>query len=168
MQTLVLTSCSAVKIAALNEAIRQLGWDAEIVAVKSPSGVNEQPLGDETECGALNRIRSARQARPGADLYVSIENGLFEEGGEHVDRAVVAAERADGRRAMARSAGVVFPRIYVEEARRRGFQMTTVGQVLADRGIVTRHDDPHLTLCGKSRAIFLVEATIVALAALEL
>ena|SRR6185436_14817521 len=167
MQTLVLTSCSAVKIAALDEAIRQLGWDAEIVAVKSPSGVNEQPLGDETERGALNRIRSARQAHPGADTYVSIENGLFEEGGEYVDRAVVVAERADGRRAMARSGGVVFPYVFVEETRRRGFATTTVGQVLADRGIVSRHDDPHLSLCGKSRALFLLDATIVALAALK-
>ena len=162
--TLVLTSRSAVKIAAVEQALADLGWNkVAIIALKAASGVNEQPLGEETLRGADNRIRSAKQTYPDADIFVSIENGLFLEGDDYVDRAVVVVEDAKGQRLVTYSEGVVFPTVYVLEAQRRGFATTTVGQVMAEYGVVEHHDDPHLTLAKKSRTAFLVETTRTAL-----
>ncbi|CAE8637878.1 unnamed protein product [Polarella glacialis] len=88
-----------------------------VEGVKTASGVNEQPFGhEETMRGALNRLAAARAARPGADFYVALENGLFDVlcsdsvggGGapQSFDMAWVVIEDSEGRRALAHSAGV--------------------------------------------------------------
>lgn len=153
--TIVLTSQSPIKLRALQGALDELNITANVVTVKAPSGVNEQPVGDETRRGALNRIAAAREQQAG-DLYVSMENGLFHEDGIWTDCAVVVVEYSpDGRPITVVSDGVIFPLDAVEEAQRRGFQTTTVGQVLAEWGIVKDHADPHVDLCGTSRETLL-------------
>lgn len=162
---IVLSSTSAVKVDACKQAFG-VGSDTEIVTVKAPSGVNEQPLNDETLRGAFNRLNYARSAVPNADYYVSIENGIFQENGRYVDRAVVTVMNKDGETRTTYSEGVEFPSASVEETRKRGFETWTVGKVMQEQGVVAQHDDPHLSLSGKSRVDYVNEAAKKAAASL--
>lgn len=155
---IVLASTSSLKLQAVQQAF---GPDVKVVTVSVPSGVNEQPFGDETLRGARNRIAGARVAHPEADCYVSIESGIFEiispDGRtEYIDRAVIVMENTAEAEWVRYSEGVTFPRGCVEEAQRRGFDAWTVGEVMAELGIVKNHADPHLDLVGRSRVSFLV------------
>jgi len=46
----------------------------------------------------------------------------------------------------------------VEEARKRGFETTTVGEVMEEKGIISNRKDPHLDLSGISREVFIRDA----------
>ncbi len=155
MKKIVLASTSAVKLDACRRAF---GPDFEIVTVKVPSGVNEQPMDLETFQGADNRVRAARTAVPDADLYVAVENGVFDEESAYVDRAVVVIEHQNGLRVQEVSDGVIFPDAAVEETRRRGLDKWTIGKVLVDLGMAKQHDDPHLDIAGTSRVAFIDQA----------
>lgn len=164
---IVLASTSAVKVNACKKAFAGIA-DAEIVTIKASSGIADQPVGDETLQGALNRIAFARASVPDADLYVSIENGIFEERGGYVDRAVVVIAKENETPSVTKSDGVTFPRESVEEARKRGFDTWTVGKIMEEQGIVTQHDDPHKDLSGRSRIAYIDDAMREAVLALEL
>lgn len=153
---IVLASTSAIKIAACQQAFP----GAEIVPVKVPSGVNEQPMDLETLQGAHNRLAAAREVVPDADFYVAIENGVFDEGSAYVDRALVVVEHREGLRYNTTSEGVVFPDAAVDEARRRGLETWTVGKVMQEMGIVEKHDDPHLSPSGRSRSDLIAAAVL--------
>jgi len=161
----VLASTSTVKIAACRAAF---GAAYEIIPVNIPSGVAAQPVNQETLTGAFNRIQGARAALPGADIYVSIENGLFEDNGKYIDRAVVMLAAAEAEPGVFYSDGVEFPAHSVAIARGRGFDKWTVGQVMEELGIVKKHDDPHVTLSGKSRAAYIDEVLKIAVGSLRL
>jgi hypothetical protein len=53
---------------------------------------------------------------------------------------------------------VQFPLECVEKARELGFETITVGQVMEKQGVVENNKDPHLSLTGKSRTVYLTEA----------
>lgn len=162
---IVLASTSAVKIAACRAAF---GEAHEIVPVKVSSGVAEQPMNQETLTGAFNRIRGARAAVPGADIYISIENGVFEEDRKYIDRAVVTLAVGDAKPQTFYSDGVEFPADCVEIARARGFNEWTVGKIMEERGVVAKHDDPHATLSGKSRTAYINDVLKAAVGSLKL
>lgn len=152
---LILTSTSEVKVRAVREALSEVGWSSiEVAPVKASSGVSEQPFGDETLVGARNRILSAKLIDSSGDLYTSIENGLFTAGPKYFDRAIIVVQTRTTE-VIFESIAVEFPARYVEEARRRGFNSTTVGRVMMEFGVVQRHDDPHLDLAGVSRSTIL-------------
>lgn len=161
---IVLGSKSEIKIAALTEALEILGFRAEIISVDVESGVPPQPQNEETRQGAMNRSSNAMAAYPGAAVYVAIENGIFQQpDGTWVDKAVVCLTTSAGNHytyVVTFSDGVVFDTQYVEEARRRGFDKYTVGQVMQELGIVKDHRDPHADLSAKPRKDFLKEALV--------
>jgi non-canonical (house-cleaning) NTP pyrophosphatase len=157
----VLASQSALKIEACRAAFAKVGQaDIELIPVKVPSGVAEQPFGAETLTGAFNRLSAAMKLCPKADLYIAIENGLFEEGGDIVDKAVILSARSMNDIALQYSQSVSFPQEYVEEAKQRGFDKVTVGDVMFERGYIQDAKDPHKSICGTSRKSIL-EATLV-------
>ncbi len=164
----VLASESKKKIAAVTHAFNNLS-SFELVTLNAPSNVNEQPVGEETLVGAKNRIAFAIAAHPDAEIYVSIENGLFEENGAFVDKAVVVLKTAEGNEIAAMSDGVVFPSEYVEKTRERrgGFAKWTVGKTMAEHGVVQDDGDPHLELSGRPRQTYLEEAISKALSQLK-
>jgi len=52
----------------------------EIIDVEVPSGVREQPEGDEeTRLGAVNRIQAARKIFPAANYWAAIEGGVTDD-----------------------------------------------------------------------------------------
>lgn len=129
---IIVGTTSALKI----EAVQAVFKDSIITGVKTSSGVPEQPIEDQTETGANNRLREARRLRPDADMYIGIENGIFYDNGNYIDKAIVIIENKDGEQQSACSLGVVFPEEFFLEAQRRGFDSITVGQVMFEAGRV--------------------------------
>lgn len=154
---IALASQSEIKVSAIRAAF---GDAVELVTFDAPSNVNEQPIGEETLRGAKNRIAFIKAACPDADLYISIENGLFIEEHEYVDRAVVSITTREGHSFVTYSDGVVFPHQYVEETRNKdgGFKTWTVGKIMAEAGFITKHNDPHSDLGHQSRSAYIVQA----------
>ena len=71
-------STNPVKVRAVRNVARKLYPNVEIIPVEVPSGVSEQPMGDdETRRGAVNRARAARRAAR-ADWGVGLEGGAIE------------------------------------------------------------------------------------------
>lgn len=165
MKQIVLGSQSAVKVRAVEHAIKRLGLNAELIAVKAASNVSEQPFEEETEQGAENRAAHAVMLQPGADYYLAIESGLFQRGDDWYDAAVVVLRDASGQYIVFQGEGVQFPTEAVEECRRRGGEWT-VGKVLVEMGYVSQHDDPHRDLVGVSRADYIDEVVYQALSGL--
>jgi non-canonical (house-cleaning) NTP pyrophosphatase len=144
---IALASQSRKKIDAVKLAFQEVAG-VELLTIKAPSNVHEQPLGDETFQGARNRLAFTRQACADADIYISIENGLFMQDGKFVDKAVVTVETANGEVQTTLSDGVEFPIEYVEKTsnRKGDFKEWTVGETMAEAGIVQDNADPHLCL----------------------
>ena len=81
MRLIAVGSTNRVKIGAVREVLRSLAPDARVEGVDVPSGVADQPFGDEeTIRGAQARARGALAALA-ADLGVGIEGGVVEGAG---------------------------------------------------------------------------------------
>ena len=156
---IVIASTSEKKVNAVKKAFTNFK-DIEIVTIKAPSGVNEQPMNEETLKGAHNRLHYARKDVPDADIYISIENGIFTEGNKYIDKAVVTIMTAKGELVTAMSDGVEFPSefVYLTKQKPGGLKDWTVGKVMAEHGYVQDHADPHYDLSGKSRVEYLDQA----------
>lgn len=149
-------STSAHKLAAVKEASGEVFPDGEldVQGAKAASEINEQPVGhEETLRGALNRLRNLKRIVGDTryDLLVSMENGIFpvqiDNRQAWFDLGWVVVEDAYGNQRFAHSTGIEFDATAVEEARRRGFEKTTAGSIIAER---TGADatDPHAHLTG--------------------
>jgi|SRR3989344_18497 len=158
---IVVTSTNAIKTEAVKKILSELlpTRSFEIIGVKADSGINEQPVNEETEQGAKNRIRNAESLPAISKLqkgsaFISIENGIFSsENSAWEDKAVAVIKLPDGRISSALSPkGVLFPIEAIEAARTKegGFQKNTVGSVIAEmyaaRGIQVNKQDPHSAL----------------------
>jgi non-canonical (house-cleaning) NTP pyrophosphatase len=105
----------------------------------------QQPVGfGQTLLCAKNRAEIVRLQYPEA-LCLGIESGLIQAHDVTTDTAVIAALTPDGSWFFGTSPGITLPERYVQEAKRRGFKTTTVGEVVAEslRGDPT---DPHASL----------------------
>ena len=167
----VLASQSKIKEQAVRQAFNNVSG-FKLTTIKAPSGVNEQPIGHETMRGARNRIEFIKDAEPDADIYISIENGLFYEHIDYIDYAVVTVETKDGHIHTTKSEGVLFPKHYVLQTRdsAEGFRNKTVGETMKKAGIVKDNADPHscLTDQKKSRVQLLNQAVCTATRKLKL
>lgn len=168
---IVLASESACKANAVIAAAKKYytHYDLDIVCVNTKSGVPEQPFEEETELGASNRLAHAEKIYPAADLYIAIENGLYEEGQRFFDKALIKLKKPkEGFERITTSAKVEFPREYVEKARAIGFDKITVGECMYQAGLVKDAKDPHASLAEKiSRQTLLEDALACALPAIE-
>ena len=136
MPVIVVAGSSAIKFHANNEAQMAVGLDADVESCEGiESGVNPQPFGmKEISQGARNRSAAAVIARPGADIYVGIENGLEIIGPdeETVDLAVISIVcPKEGFEIIGCTEGVLVPHSIVLETMARGFDRVTMGEVLA-------------------------------------
>lgn len=164
--TIALGSQSNLKIEAVGNALNQLSINANLVACKVASSVAEQPFEQETIEGAKNRAREAATLLRDADLAIAIENGIFLRDGYWQDIGIVVAWSkyaggdGDDKFTLVESAPVVFPASIVEEVKRLGVDEWTCGKLMARRQIVSKHDDPHMSLTGISRRIYLENAIV--------
>ncbi|HCQ31407.1 TPA: hypothetical protein DIU27_03445 [Candidatus Collierbacteria bacterium] len=156
---IVVASGSEIKVNAVKEALRFLfpGREFRFRAISVSSEINEQPVGNETITGAENRLKNAEakwtDEAPKSALFISIENGLFEEkirgDTRWVDKAVVVIKLPDGRMASFVSGGVIFPKEAVEATSAKsnaGFKSNIVGTTLVEMGFVKNKQDPQSDL----------------------
>ncbi|USE38162.1 DUF84 family protein [Endozoicomonas sp. SCSIO W0465] len=171
----VVGSKSKTKVCAVETAFAN--YKVNLLAINARSGISSQPVDNETFAGASNRIEDARKKHLSTDhnadfLVVAIENGIFNQeiNGQAVwlDKAVVIVETSDGKRYVKETSPVLLPAECVAIARQRGFDSTTVGQVMAEIDSTVQHDDPHSSLPPfKSRQEYLEETLIDIVNALE-
>lgn len=73
MKIIIATENKA-KIQAIEEVLKSIWDNLEIIGQKFPSQVSEQPLTEEEGInGALNRANNAKQAHPNADYFIGME-----------------------------------------------------------------------------------------------
>ncbi len=95
---IIVASENPVKVNVAKRAFALLYPEEEMtfIAVKSDSGVPDQPMDDETEQGALNRLIFIRDNHTDADFWISQEGGLFRDGERLYNRAWVMVADRDG------------------------------------------------------------------------
>jgi inosine/xanthosine triphosphatase len=103
-------STNPVKVGAARTMVQRLAPRAEVVGVAVPSGVPDQPWGDdETLRGAIARARAARLAHD-ADLGIGIEGGVVAEADGGVRSCAWAAVVGrDGREGIGGSLAMRLP-----------------------------------------------------------
>ncbi|NQU31657.1 MAG: DUF84 family protein [Bacteroidetes bacterium] len=157
------TSENKLKVDAVRKAYSSLNLPIEVIGYSAESGVGEQPLNEQTLEGARNRILDVRSRVPYLDRIISIENGIFREGKKWLDKAVIVIyDLSTNNEYLAYSDSIVFPDKYVERARKSGFQTTTVCHVMLEAGYIANLQDPHFTISGTSRQVYL-EKTVLEL-----
>lgn len=93
MKKVIIASENPVKVSVAKRAFFSLYPNEvfEFVAIKSDSGVPDQPMNNETRQGAINRLNFIKQNYKEADFWISQEGGIFEDGNRLYNRAWMAA-----------------------------------------------------------------------------
>jgi inosine/xanthosine triphosphatase len=117
-------SKNPVKVAAVRAVMTRLGSRAAIEGVAVPSGVPDQPFGDEeTIRGAIERARAARLALD-ADVGVGIEGGVVEMADRSMRTCAWAAVVVrDGRYGVGGSLAMPLPDSVSRLIRERGLEL---------------------------------------------
>jgi inosine/xanthosine triphosphatase len=110
IRRVVVGSTNPVKIGAVRAVLRRLAPEVEVTGHAVPSGVRDQPWGDdETIRGALTRARGAC-AMGGAELGIGIEGGVVAASDGSVRTcAWAAAVSRDGRQGVGGSLSMQLP-----------------------------------------------------------
>lgn len=153
------TSQNKLKTQAVADAYNSISLPFTLTGYSANSGVGEQPVDDQTLLGARNRIIDVGSKVDDLDRIISIESGIFQVRPDvWLDKAVVVIFNTQNETEhIEYSDCVLFPTKYVEMARQIGFDTTTVGMVMAQEGYVKNHKDPHLSISGISREVYLRE-----------
>lgn len=156
----IICSQKPAKIGAVVIAFANLGINARIKSVNAQSFVSEQPTFDETTVGAQNRAAHAQILEPGADLYISMENGIMRSanGFHYVDKACILVIGKDGREHMGFSEEIPIPYESLKAVRSLGLAKHTLAEVLLEQGIIQKLDDPYPGMEGRTRADLLSDA----------
>lgn len=98
MKKVIVASENPVKINVTKRAFSAVFPDEEFefIAVKSTSGVPEQPMEDETRQGAENRLQFVKKLYSEADFWISQEGGVFRDGKSLCNRAwIMVADKSE-------------------------------------------------------------------------
>jgi inosine/xanthosine triphosphatase len=116
MKKVIVASENPVKVAVARRAFLAVypGEEFEFVAIKSESGVPNQPMNDETEQGAINRLNFIKSKNPEADFWISQEGGTFTDGDKLFNRAWIAVCDKEGYVAKSSTAQFYLPPKIVE------------------------------------------------------
>ncbi|MEL7247849.1 MAG: inosine/xanthosine triphosphatase [Bacteroidota bacterium] len=111
MPHIIVASRNPVKVQAALQGFEEMFPEQDFIAegISVPSGVSDQPIGDEeTYQGAWNRVQAAKGERPDADFWVGIEGGNIIHGDDMEVMAWVLVLSKDGF-GKARTAGFYLP-----------------------------------------------------------
>lgn len=130
-------SANPVKLGAVRAVLSWATPGAAVEPVTVPSGVPDQPFGDdETIRGARNRARAAREALD-ADLGVGLEGGVVDAGGGMRSCAWCVVVHRDGREGVGGSLAMPLPEA-VAAMIRGGLELGhAMDALVAERG--TKH-----------------------------
>lgn len=104
-------------------------------------------------------------------MYIGIENGIEEKDGVYSDYAVVFIcfeKIADTIIEQSAKCGFPTASVLATQNLPGGFKFNTVGKYMESQGIVAKHDDPHIDLCGRHRALILSDTIVKALLQLKI
>lgn len=99
MKKVIVGSKNPVKIEAARTAFELIFPEDtfECIGHGAPSGVSDQPIGDEeTLQGAENRAAACKEAFPEADFWIGLEGGNEEVNGHHFAMAWMVTMHGDG------------------------------------------------------------------------
>ena len=142
MLKVAIATRSAEKIAGVKEAISRFFQmnesEIEFYSESVGSGVSEQPFGDETYEGALNRVNGVRDTIRGMDFYISCEAGIEKAFGQYFNVQVVCIFETNSQSFFwGKSAGWTIPSKDIETIRNsnldsylRGKGITSIEQLL--------------------------------------
>lgn len=170
MKDISVGSTSKHKLEAVRLACANLDLKCDVFGLDTKSGQNEQPIGfEETFSGALTRAKSVQKVYP-SDVVIGIESGIITIKKPMpicLDLAVIVV-LFEKQMIITTSNGMVFPQQYYKYAKRKGFEKTTVGSVVASK-LGGDRTDPHSILSNGelSRQETLVKAIEVALRLLQ-
>lgn len=122
---IALGTVSELKIRAAKAALFKLDIKAEIIPLKTPSGIANQPFGiEEISLGAKNRAIGALE-QSGADISLGVESGLIknDELGCWLEVAVAVVYTKDGSTYLAYSTAYPVPTWVVESVRENHSEM---------------------------------------------
>jgi non-canonical (house-cleaning) NTP pyrophosphatase len=155
---IIVSSTAIQKLQAVQKAfeIQLPNITLEIKGLKVPSGINEQPVRKkEIEQGCNNRLAETMKLEQ-SDIFISMENGIVKEGENWIDIGYIIMYFQKSRQQFdGYTNSVIFPTDCVEEAKKRGFELNTVGSVMAELYPQINKQDPHLSISGKSRVFYL-------------
>lgn len=137
MNTIAIGSSNPVKLAAARAVIARAARGATVVPIPVPSGVPDQPFGDEeTITGARNRARAAREALD-ADLGLGLEGGVVDSPEGMRTCAWCVIVHRDGREGVGGSLAMPLPDA-VAKMIREGMELGhAMDALVAERG--TKH-----------------------------
>jgi inosine/xanthosine triphosphatase len=117
MKKILVASANPAKVEAVQAGFQQLfkNETAEIAGQATPSGVSDQPMGDdETYRGAFNRAQALREARPDADYWVGIEGGNIAHSDTEMEVMAWVVVLSTDYESKARTAGYFLPPRVIE------------------------------------------------------
>ena len=107
------------KIEGARRALTQFFDDVEIVGVKVPSQVADQPVNRDTFLGADNRVKNlieyTKQNNLKADLFMAVESGITNELGSWLITNIAVVADACGHKSVGTSASFPVPKKYVND-----------------------------------------------------
>lgn len=117
MKTVIVASENPVKVAVARRAFESVypteGF--EFVAVKSESGVGDQPVDEETKLGAYNRLVYIKKLHPKADFWISQEGGVCADGDRLFNRAWIMVADSNGNEAASSTSSFYLPTIIAKQ-----------------------------------------------------
>lgn len=136
IKTVVVGTESALKIRAVKSVFEEFTQQVSILPCKASSGIGDQPLGTAVmEVGAKSRAYNAKEAHPGADLYIGIENGLVQQNDRWFDPTCVVAITGDGNEeSVAFGAYFPIPKWMAERTFEQESELGEIVKELADGG----------------------------------
>lgn len=170
MKKVVIASTNPVKVKVAEESFKAVfpGETFEFIPVKSESGVPDQPLNEETQKGAHNRLAFISHNYKDADFWISQEGGLFEESDKLFNRAWILVRDKSGFVAESSTAHFYLPR-KVTEYVREGLDLGDAndkffGSINSKHGVGAIG---HLTDGIIDRANYYLQAAIIAISELK-
>ncbi|MDQ7814761.1 MAG: DUF84 family protein [Patescibacteria group bacterium] len=134
------------KMEALVQACSMMGWDnVDIIEKHVDSAIAKQPVDFQwILAGARNRVLFTAESCPDVPC-IGIENGIVRAWNVHLDVACIAVLLPDGSWHYSSTPGIEIPEDVVKQAQERGFDNTTIGDILAEiHGC--DNCDPHVLL----------------------
>lgn len=124
-------------------------------SIQTQSGVSEQPFGDETYQGALNRLKYIKNELPNMDLYISCEAGIECSFKQYFNVQIVCIEK-DAKIFWGKSSGWSIPSEDIELIQKNNLDI-----YLKEKGISSIEE---LLGSSHSRSAAVAQATELALA----
>lgn len=127
MKVLIATE-NSLKIEGARRALAEFYQDFEIIPVSVPSGVPNQPANEDVYLGVKNRLNNlvsfAKDNNIDADLYLSLESGLYNFYGNWTNISLAMVRDKNGYESFGTSPAYPIPNKYVDEIMKTDLSQT--------------------------------------------